>query len=44
MFNIESAQGVSATQTEQLVRFLVVAVLSMLLFGALFPGVWFLEY
>ena len=49
MFNnleeqIESTQGSSPSQVERLVRYLVVAVLSVLLFGGLFLGVWFLEY
>jgi hypothetical protein len=49
MFNnldeqIESTQGSIPTQTERFARFLVVAVLSALLFGGLFLGVWFLEY
>jgi hypothetical protein len=49
MFNtldeqIESPKGRSPTQVERLVRYLVVAVLSVLLFGGLFLGVWFLEY
>jgi hypothetical protein len=49
MFNtleeqIESTQGRSPTQAERLVRYLVVAVLSVLLFGGLFLGVWFLDY
>ena len=49
MFNnldeqIESTQGRSPTQVERLVRYLVVAVLSVLLFGGLLMGVWFLEY
>jgi hypothetical protein len=49
MFNnleeqIESTQGRSPSQVERLVRYLVVAVLSVLLFGGLLLGVWFLEY
>jgi hypothetical protein len=49
MFNnldeqIEITQGRGPTQAERLVRYLVVAVLSVLLFGGLLLGVWFLEY
>jgi hypothetical protein len=49
MFNsldeqIASTRGTIPTQSERLVRFLVVAILSMLMFGGLFLGVWFLEY
>ena len=49
MFNnldeqIEITQGSGPTQIERLVRYLVVAVLSVLLFGGLFMGVWFLEF
>jgi hypothetical protein len=49
MFNnldeqIEITQGSGPTQVERLVRYLVVAVLSVLLFGGLFLGVWFLEF
>lgn len=43
MFNslheqIESTQGETPTQTERLVRYVAVAVLSVLLFGGLFLG------
>jgi hypothetical protein len=49
MFNnldeqIETTQGSGPTQTERLVRFFIVAVLSVIVFGGLFLGVWFLEY
>jgi hypothetical protein len=49
MFNtideqIESTEGMGPTHVERLVRYLVVAVLSVVLFGGLFLGVWFLEY
>jgi len=32
------------TRAERTVRYLLVAVVSVVLFGALFWGVWFLEY
>lgn len=41
---IESTRGSIPTQTERLARFLLVAVLSVVLFGGLFLGVWFLEF
>jgi len=41
---IERAEGTSSTYVERLVRYLIVAVLSVVLFGGLFLGVWFLEY
>jgi hypothetical protein len=41
---IESTQGRSPTHAERAVRYLVVAVLSVVLFGGLYLGVWFLEY
>ncbi len=41
---IESTRGSIPTQTERLARFLIVAVLSVLLFSGLFLGVWLLEY
>ncbi len=49
MFNtldqqIESTEGRSPSQAERLVRYLVVAVLSVLLFGELFLGVWFSKH
>jgi hypothetical protein len=49
MFNnldeqIENTQGQSPTQIERLVRYVVVTLLSVLLFGGLFMGVWLLEY
>lgn len=49
MFNnldeqIESIQGRRPSQAERIVRYLVVSVLSVLLFEGLFLGVWFLEY
>lgn len=33
-----------STQTARLIRYLVVAVASVVLFGGLFLGVWLLEY
>ena len=49
MFNnleeqIEITQGRGPTQAERFVRYLIVAVLSVLSFGGLFLGVWFREY
>jgi hypothetical protein len=49
MFNtleeqIENTQGRSPTQAERLVRYLVVAVLSVFMFVGLLLGIWFLEY
>ena len=49
MFNnleeqIESTQGASSTGTERVVRYLIVTVLSVVVFGGLVLGVWFLEY
>jgi hypothetical protein len=49
MFNnldeqIESVQGRGPNKAERLVRYLVVAVVSILLFGGLLLGVWFLEF
>jgi hypothetical protein len=49
MFNnldeqIESVQGTGPNKAERFVRYLVVAVLSVLVFGGLLLGVWFLEY
>ena len=49
MFNnldeqIETTLGRGPTYTERLVRYLVVAVLSVLLFGGLYLGISFFEY
>ena len=49
MFNnldeqIEITQGSGPTQSERLGRYLIVAALSVLSFGGVFLGVWFLEY
>jgi hypothetical protein len=41
---IESTQGGRPPQAERLVRWLIAAVLSLLLVGGVFLGVWFLEY
>lgn len=41
---IESTQGMPPTQVERLIRYLVVFILSVILFGGLFLGVWLLEY
>lgn len=40
---IANDQG-SNTRTERAVRYVVVTVVSVVLFGALFWGVWLLEY
>jgi hypothetical protein len=37
-------QQTNNTRAERAVRYLVVAVVSVVLFGALFGGVWLLEY
>jgi hypothetical protein len=49
MFNnldeqIEGVQGRGPNKAERLVRYLVVAVVSVLVFGGLLLGVWFLEF
>jgi hypothetical protein len=49
MFNtldeqIENTEDRAPSQTEQLIRYLAVAVLSVVVFGGIFLGVWFLEY
>ena len=49
MFNnlddqITNAEATDSTQTGRLIRYLVVAVASVVLFGGLFLGVWLLEY
>ncbi len=41
---IESTAGGTCTPARRLMRYLIVAVISILLFGGLFMGVWFLEY
>ncbi len=41
---IETTQGRSPTYPQRLARYLVVAVLSVALFGGVLLGVWFLEY
>lgn len=41
---IENTQGTRPSQTERLVRYVIVVVLSVILFGGLFLGVWLLEY
>jgi hypothetical protein len=49
MFNnldeqIETTAGETPTQAARVLRYLIVAVLSIILFGGLFLGVWFLEF
>jgi hypothetical protein len=49
MFNnleeqIESTQGPSPTHAQRLLRYLVVTVICIVLFGGLSIGVWLLEY
>jgi len=49
MFNnldeqIENTQGTRPTHAERLVRYLVGAVLSVVVFGGIFLGIWLLEY
>ena len=41
---IERAEGTSSTYVERLVRYLLVALLSVVSFGGLFLAVWLLEY
>jgi hypothetical protein len=41
---IDATTGRTATRAEQAVRFVLVAVVSMLLFGGLLVAVWVLEY
>lgn len=41
---IESTQGAVPTQGERVARYLVVAVLSVVLFGSLLVGIWLLEF
>jgi hypothetical protein len=49
MFNtldeeIEKTEDKSPNQTERVVRYLPVALLSVIVFGGIFMGIWFLEY
>jgi hypothetical protein len=49
MFNnldeqIESTVGETSTPAARVLRYLIVAALSIILFGGLFLGVWFLEF
>jgi cell division septal protein FtsQ len=41
---IANAEARNSTQTERVIRHLVVAIVSVVLFGGLFLGVWLLEY
>ncbi len=49
MFNnldeqIEDTVGDTSTRVEKLLRYLMILVISVIVFGGLFLGVWFLEY
>ena len=41
---IANDEAKDSTQATRLIRYLVVAVVSVVLFGGLFLGVWLLEY
>ena len=41
---IETTQGASPTRAERLVRYLVVTLVTILVFGGIFVGLWLLEY
>lgn len=41
---IASGQATNSTRAERAIRYLVVAVVSVVVFGGLFWGVWLLEY
>lgn len=41
---IANAEATDSTQATRLLRYMLVAVVSVIVFGGLFLGVWFLEY
>jgi hypothetical protein len=41
---IAKAEATNSTQAQRVIRYLMIAVVSVLVFGGLFLGVWLLEY
>jgi len=41
---IAKAEATNSTQAQRVIRYLLIAVVSVLVFGGLFLGVWLLEY
>ena len=41
---IANAEATNSTPAQRVIRYLVVAVVSVVVFGGLFLGVWLLEY
>jgi hypothetical protein len=41
---IANAEAANSTKAQRVIRYLVIAVVSVVVFGGLFLGVWLLEY